>query len=252
MRLVNRIVVGAVALLLVAAAAQADPVKSERVTGGALDLVWYSGFNTNRNLEPLSLVDGDPAKPNPSGDNTVGVLTNTIADSGGIAVATIDVEGLSDYVWEGRVFTGLGDTRRGLIVRANALNATTFYYWVIESGLGQVRFRKVVSESSVFTLNATLLATTTCGQPAQNTWHRMKVIANGNTFRLFWDDCEIATVVDDPGDANGDPFLTGPVGVYNFRFDVANVPVYFDDLDLTDFATPTRNTTWGQVKARYQ
>jgi hypothetical protein len=242
---------GAVVLLLAAVTAQAAVVKSEQVTGGALDLIWYSGFNTNRNLEPLTLAAGDPALPNPSGDGTVGVLTNTIADSGGIAVAMIDTDGLNDYEWEGWVFTGEGNTRRGLIVRANALNATTFYYWVIESGLGQVRFRKVISESSVSTLNATLLATTTCGQPALNTWHRMKVIANGNTFRLFWDDCEIATVVDDPGDANGDPFLTGPVGVYNFRFDVANVPVYFDDLDLTDFATPVRSTTWGQVKALY-
>ena len=43
-----------------------------------------------------------------------------------------------------------------------------------------------------------------------------------------------------------DPLLTGFVGVYNFRFDLGNVPVYFDDLVLsTENVVPTRTTTLG-------
>jgi len=42
------------------------------------------------------------------------------------------------------------------------------------------------------------------------------------------------------------------VGVYNFRFDLGNIPFCVDDLLLDDLgATPTSRTTWGALKSRY-
>jgi hypothetical protein len=41
--------------------------------------------------------------------------------------------------------------------------------------------------------------------------------------------------------------------VYNFRFDLGQVPVYFDDLTLSGGgATPARAVSWGEMKARYR
>ena len=46
---------------------------------------------------------------------------------------------------------------------------------------------------------------------------------------------------------------TGWVGMYNFRFDLGGVPVYFDDALLSE-STPTATVrqTWGELKARYR
>ena len=50
------------------------------------------------------------------------------------------------------------------------------------------------------------------------------------------------------------PYLTGWVGLYNFRFDLGLVPVYFDGaiLSVEDGPTPAQSQTWGAVKARYR
>ena len=89
------------------------------------------------------------------------------------------------------------------------------------------------------------------GIPAANTWHHLKVTAVANTFRLWWDDTELTSggpIVD-----TNAPLLTGWVGVYNFRFDISNLTTYFDDLILTsESPTPTRNSTWGSLKALYR
>jgi hypothetical protein len=74
------------------------------------------------------------------------------------------------------------------------------------------------------------------------------VTAIGNTFRCYWDGFELT---------GGSPIVdssipTGWVGVYNFRFDLGNIPFYVDDLILDDLGvTPTVRTTWGELKSRY-
>ena len=84
--------------------------------------------------------------------------------------------------------------------------------------------------------------------PQVNTWHKMKVSATGTSFRCFFDDFELTSTP--IADAT---LAAGYVGVYNFRFDLGSVPVYFDDLVLTgDPATPARTTTWGAVKSLYR
>ena len=143
------------ALLVLAASASAAsaglidtavPVKHERVPGGALESSWLPGFGVGRTFTPLVLPAGDPAIPNPSGDNTVAVLKNNDISLGGIAACATDPLLFSDYVWEGDFFTGAGDTRRGLILRADPTNGfQTFYQFVINAGLFLIRFRKFVN-----------------------------------------------------------------------------------------------------------
>ena len=80
-----------------------------------------------------------------------------------------------------------------------------------------------------------------------NTWHHMKVVAVGNTFRCYWDGYELTTtpIVDAT-------IPTGWVGVYNFRFDIGNIPFYVDDLILDGLgATPAARASWGELKNRY-
>ena len=99
-----------------------DPtsLKEEHVTGGVLDLSWENGFGVSNNLVPLTLAPDHPAYVNPSGDHTVGVATNSMApDSGGVVLTCTDTQGATDYSWEGWIFTGDGNTRRGLVVRAD-------------------------------------------------------------------------------------------------------------------------------------
>jgi hypothetical protein len=250
MKLATGILAAALATTLVAATAGAAPYREEHVSGGVLDLAWTNGFDTSNNMQPATLDPSDPAYANPSGDHTVAVATNAVADSGGIIVTSIDSQGINDYIWEGWMFTGNGDTRRGIIVRATpAENAKNFYMLVMESGMVRIRFRKLVGQTPT-TLGDWFLNTLPPGVPQLNSWHHLKVEAAGGNFRCWWDDYELTG----PGGTIVDTELpTGNVGCYNFRFDLGGIPVLFDDLLLTDYATtPTTAKTWGAIKRLYR
>jgi len=234
-----------------ATSAQAAVVKQERVPSGVLEQTWTPGFNQPNTLNAAVLTGADPAYANPSGDHTVGFLTNASPDSGGLALACTDVNGQADYDWEGWFFTGAGDTRRGLVLRANPSNQfQDCYQFVINSGLFTIAFRKLVAgaPTTLASWTANLLPG---GVPQQNTWHHLKVSAAGNGFRCWFDGFELTggtPIVDATS-----PLLTGWVGVYNFRFDLGGVQVYWDDLTLSvGGATPAHVGTWGEIKARYR
>lgn len=247
MKLAKALLLCSASMFLLSAVASATSLKEEHVTGGVLDLVWVNGYDTGQNMQPLTLTAADPAFANPSGDHTVAVATNALPDSGGIIETLTDPLGHSDYQWEGWVFTGAGNSRRGLNVRATpANNFKSFYQFVIQSGMSQLAFRKLV-DGTPTTLVSWLTFTLPGGAPALNSWHKMGVIAEGNTFRCFWDGFEITTapIVDSDIPA-------GWVGCYNFNFSTGGIPVYFDDLILSPWgATPAASETWGQLKARY-
>ncbi len=246
----------ALLLTLALPMAAAAGVFEEHVTGGVLDLGWLNGFGVSSNLKPLTISSGHPAYPNPSGDGTVGLaLTTTTPDSGGISLTCINPGILSDYSWEAWVFTGDGNSRRGLVVRADpvtladadpANDFSTCYQFVVQSGLLQFNFRRLVN-SAPATLGTWFSNTFPGGSPQVNTWHHMKVTAVGSTFRCYWDGYELTTtpIVDAT-------IPVGWVGVYNFRFDLGNIPFYVDDLILENLGvTPTVRSTWGEVKSRY-
>jgi len=229
-------------------------VTQERVPGGALEQAWLPGFGVGRSFTPLALPAGNPAIPTPTGDNTVAVLQNNDISLGGIAACATDPLGVSDYNWEADFFTGAGDTRRGIILRADPTNGfQTFYQFVINAGLFVIRFRKFVNGAPL----ATDLASWTAnilpgGVPTQNTWHHLKVCANGNQFRCFFDGTELTSATAPIVDADA-PILTGWVGAYNFSASVGEVPVYFDNLTLSiGGPTPTRGSTWGELKKLYR
>ncbi len=251
MFLAKRVMITAALLAVLAPVAGAVVVKQERVPGGALEQTWSPGFGVGRIFVPLTLVPGDPAINTPSGDNTVAVLRNNDIGLGGIAVTATDPSGFSDYTWEGWFFTGAGNTRRGLILRADPTNGfQTFYQFVINPGLFQARFRKFVAGAPLPDLASWTLNTLPAGVPTANSWHHMKVSANANQFRCFFDGVELTVtpVVD-----VSTPILGGWVGAYNFSASTGEVPVYFDDLTLTiEGAVPTRTTTWGAVKKLYR
>jgi hypothetical protein len=238
------------ALVVAASTAVAAPVREEHVTGGVLDLVWHPGIGITNTMQPATLAPGHPAYNNPSGDHTVAVATNSMApDSGGVILTATEPAGLTDYVWEGWIFTGDGNTRRGLVVRADPSNQfQTCYQFVVQSGLFQFNFRKLVNSAP--TTLATWFATALPGGvPAPNTWHHMKVEAIGTSFRCWFDGYEFTA---------GTPIVdtsiaSGYVGCYNFRFDLGGVPVYFDDLTLwAAGATPARKVTLGTLKQTYR
>jgi hypothetical protein len=247
MKMLRRFTFTVLFLALAHTVASAAPVRQEHVTNGSLDLVWAPGFGISNNMKPLTLTPDSAAYANPSGDHTVACATNSAPDSGGIILTCTEPAGLSDYIWEGYMFTGAGNTRRGLVVRADPNNGfASCYQFVIQSGLFQLNFRKLING------NPTTLATWFAdilpgGPPTTNSWHHMKVAAVGSSFRCYWDGFELnSTPIVDTD------LATGWVGCYNFRFDLGNVPVYFDDLILDgDISTPAVRYTWGELKARY-
>lgn len=239
--------------MLTASAALAVPVVQEHVTGGTLDQNWTAGFGVSAKMVAETLLPGHPAYNNPSGDHTVGVATNSFApDSGGINCTGIDPMGNADYIWEGWIFTGDGNTRRGLFVRGDPSNPnnafTSNYQFVLEAGLFQFRFRKLIA-SAPTTLGNWFATDLPAGVVNPNTWYPMKISAIGNEFRVWFDGHEFTA---------GSPILdsdlaTGWVGVYNFRFDLGGIPLYTDDLILSvPDATPAANATWGQIKTLYR
>lgn len=251
MRLVKLVLPVLMLALALAAPAGAVTVVEEHVLGGVTQLNWLPGYDTPRTLQGLMLLPSSPAYANPSGDHTVGVLTNTVQDSGGIALAAIDPQGQADYTWEGDFFTGDGNTRRGLILRGSSGdNFKSSYQFVLYSGMAQLIFRKLQNQTPT-SLRAWIGPQIPGGIPLVNTWHHLKVEAISNQFRCWYDGVEI-TAGNPIFDTNA-PLLTGFVGVYNFRFDLGNVPVYFDDLVLsTQNVVPTRESSWGALKNLYK
>jgi hypothetical protein len=240
----------AVLATTLAGAASAGPIQ-ERVPGGVLELDWLWGYSTPNEMMPATLDPSHPAYNNPSGDHTVAVATTALVDSGGLIVTMVNTEGVDDYTWEGWMFTGNGDTRRGLLVRTSA-DGRTFYHLVIDPGLSQIKLRKFVNGVRETPDPRVWLVTVLPQLPNANEWHKLKVEAQGNTFRCWWDDYELTS------DAQGafadpNPILTGWVGCYNFWPTISHIDAYFDDLVLTkDGAVPARVTTWGGVKARWR
>lgn len=263
------ILLGITGLALAASLAQATvdpvvPVYTESVTGGSLDHVWVGGFNTpTQVLTPLTVPADSGFYNNPSGDHTVGVAINADPNFGGICFSVTDPSPyLSDYTYEGWMYTGAEDTRRGLVFRVNPTGGITQgYMFVVDAGGFTIRLRKLTSESIVRTLKQwTALDAGWAGSLPQNTWVKLKVIATGSSFRCFVTgpagEVELpgGPIVDVPA-ANEPPtpFLSGWVGVYNFRFDVGFIPVYFDDLTVSaDPSTPARTISFGALKSRYR
>jgi len=250
--LARKVSITAILFAAVVSSANAAGIKRETVPGGALEQTWLPGFGVGRSFTALTLTGADPAIPNPSGDNTVAVLQNNDINLGGIAACATDPGGFADYTWEGNFFTGAGDTRRGLILRADPTNGfQTFYQFVINAGLFQIRFRKFVNGAPVVPDLASWFATVLpAGVPAVNSWHHMRVDATANSFDCWFDGVKLnATPIVDATD----PILTGWVGAYNFSASVGEVAAYFDDLDLSCTTVPTaaRGTTWGALKKLY-
>lgn len=249
---VRTLLATAIALTLTAGAAGAVVVAEEHVPGGVPALTWLTGFNTDRKLEGLTLDVADPAyAAHPSGDHTVGAVTTAIPDSGGLVLSCTDPLGQADYEWEGWMFTGNGDARRGLIVRADySQNFQRCYMFVLYAGMAQLQFRKLTGLSPT-SLGAWITNTLPGGVPALNSWHHMKVQATANQFRVWWDGTELTAgspIID-----TTDPYLTGWVGVYAFNFSVGGITTYFDDLVLaTEQVVPAANTSWGRLKSLYR
>ncbi len=237
------------ALLVIAAPSSAAPVRSEHVTGGNLDLSWANGFGVSNKMKPLTLTASDPGFANPSGDHTVASATNSVApDSGGIILTATEPAGLSDYLWEGYFFTGEGNSRRGLVVRAEPTNGFASHYQLtIKTGLLTVEFRKFVNGAPMATLGTWLTSSLPGGIPQPNTWHSLRVQALGPVFRCFFDGNELLP----PPTPDAD-LTSGWVGVYNFRFDLGGIQALFDDLLLSPVdITPVARESWGGIKARY-
>lgn len=248
---VRTLLATAVALTLFAGTSGAVVVTEEHVPGGVPQLNWLTGFHTDRKLEGLTLTPLDLAYANPSGDHTVGALTTAIPDSGGLALSCVDPLGQADYVWEGWMNTGNGDSRRGLVVRADyPSNFSNCYVFVLYAGMGQLQFRKLAGQTPT-SLGAWLTATLPGGAPTLNSWHHMKVQASANQFRLWWDNTELTAgtpIVD-----GTNPYLTGFVGTYSFNFSVGGITTLFDDLVLsTEQVVPASTTSWGRLKALYK
>ncbi|HXS82283.1 MAG TPA: hypothetical protein VN896_06135 [Methylomirabilota bacterium] len=254
--------VSAAILLIAAFAASADaapPIfKQERVPGGVLEQYWAPGFGVGRIFTPLTLSPGDPASPNPSGDNTVAVLTNNETGLGGIAASLTDTGGQFDYSFEADFFTGGGETRRGIIVRADPSNDfQTFYQFVINAGLFQIRFRKFVNGAPVVPDLASWFTTVlpgSTGALAQNSWHHMEVRAFGNRFHCLLDGFDLTSLLSGGEIVDNDsPLLVGWVGAYNFSASIGEVPVYFDNLRVgPPLPTPVASKTWGALKKLYR
>lgn len=259
MKTAKTVILGITGLLLVGSVAFAaeSPVLYERVLGGALEHTWIGGFGTPTHiLQPLTLTPDSAGYANPSGDHTVAVATNAIPDSGGIILTVTDPGPYTtDYTWEGWMFTGQNNTRRGLLLRGDPMNDfKSSYQFVVQSGGFNIVFRRLIDQLPTTLGTWTALAAGYGGSLPLNTWVHMKVIATGASFRCFISDpagvdVELTTtpIVD------ATPLLGGWPGVYNFRFDLGNVPVYFDDLTLSaDPSTPATSTTFGALKARYR
>jgi len=235
-------------LALVVPVAQAQVVIEERVSGGSLDLIWTPGFFLTNDLEPVTLAPGDPGYPNPSGDDTVASLTNTPPEEGGLGIAVTDPAGVANYRWEGMVWMGNGDTRRGLVARAGtpAAGFTENYQFVIQPGLLTLSLRKLSGEGAE-TLAEWFTTDTQSGFPPQNSWQKMAIECLGNTLRVFWNDEELTTTPIENAE-----LPTGYVGVYNFRFDLGGVSVLYDDLVLTAIdVVDTEERSFGDLKSLY-
>lgn len=221
----------------------------ETVPGGELELEWVGGYGMPLTMEGAILESGNVGYGNPSGDNTVAVLTNHPPSMGGLGMAMTDPGDVSDYVFEAYFNTSDGSSRRGLLFRANPDNYFgSAYQFVLEPGLLQLKFRKLANHGAD-ELADWFTTTSPGGLPGENEWHHLKVEANGPNFRFWFDGYELT---------EGTPLvdtdlMTGWVGLYNFRYDIGGIPVLFDDILLSDVEPiSTVDQTWDNVKSLYR
>ena len=144
--------------------------------------------------------------------------------------------------------TGEGNSRRGLVVRADPTNGFASHYQLtIKTGLLTVEFRKFINGNPTVTLGSWLTSSLPGGIPQANSWHSLKIQAIGPAFRCFFDGNELL-----PPPTPDSDLASGWVGVYNFRFDLGGIQALFDDLLLSPIdVTPTARESWGDLKARY-
>ena len=119
---------------------------------------------------------------------------------------------------------------------------------MIQSGLFQINFRKLIDQTP--TTLGTWFANTL---PARRAGGEHLAPHEGDGQRLERSAASSTASSSPPRRSWTPNSRAAGSGVYNFRFDLGDVPVYFDDLTLSgQDPTPTHPVTWGQVKALYR
>ncbi len=225
--------------------AGAEELYAERVTGGTLDLEWFTPYEEVGGNVPvaLTLSGGEACYPNPSGDTHV-VSLSTIPMGpyqlgGSLATDAVVSDGRLD-AW---IFTGSGEARVGILFR-NSVGASYGYQFVIDSGLFQVKFRRGDGGMSPETIAFWMGGDIPGGPPPANTWHKLSIEGVGDQINLWMDDMLM------PGcPFTDDTYDSGYFGTYVF----CTVPfdLIADDIIMSEVTSPVEEMTWGAIKAMY-
>jgi hypothetical protein len=209
---------------------------TEDFANGVLQNTWYRGFEGQSNAMDVKSFSS------PSGDDWVGVLGN---DSTGNSVG-MTVSGdttWTDYYYEAQVYIETDSAfYYGLEFRCDSIGSRG-YNFVVQAnpmfGPTRIRFRRRdgISPSSIVSINDWINAQVPGGIPTQNGWNKMAVEANGNEFKLFFNDQEL------PGGPFTDTtYASGAIGTYVFGFDTAvTVHLKTDDISVNSLVTSIKN-----------
>lgn len=214
-----------VTLLILAAGAlhAQDTLYTERFSGGIVQNTWYAGF-AGDNMTAVSFPG------NPSGDGWVGDLLNDLS-GGGVGVSYTGDISWTDFYYEAQVYLTVdGAFYNGIEFRVDSTGLSSGYNFVARfnptfGSLG-IRFRDRAGASPT-SIKEWVDSEIPGGVPTVNGWHKMAVEANGNQFRLFFDDVELPG-----GPFQDNTYASGFVGAYIFDF-APPMSLNIDDVVVT-------------------
>jgi hypothetical protein len=198
-----------------------DTLYVEDFANGALQNVWYPGFNGNN-------MDVDFLSGNPSGDGWVGTLGNDLS-GGGVGQSFSGDDTWTNFYYEAWVYVPVDSgTYYGIEFRVDSVGITSGYQFLARfkqgaSDLG-LRFR-ARSGASPTTIHNWLDNDIPGGVPTTSGWHKLAVNAIGDQFWFYYDGQEL------PGNPYTDnTYSSGWIGVYIWDFMLSPIHLYIDDI----------------------
>ena len=195
-----------------------DTLYSETFANGALENVWYPGYNGNT-------MGVDFMTGNPSGDTWVGSLGNDLS-GGGVGQSYSGNSTFADFYFEAQVFIPVNEgSYHGLEFRIDSSGNTTGYQFVAKKSTQSLLFRTRDGNVPVPVVREWVSAEIPGGYPTTDSWHHMAVQADGNQFWLYFNGQEL------PGCPYTDnTFASGWIGGYIWDMFVSPIYLNIDDI----------------------
>jgi hypothetical protein len=207
-----------------------DTLFTETFKDGQLQNVWFPGFSGSSNNMQVASFPG-----NPSGDGWVGQLGNDLS-GGSVGQSFSGDINWTDFYFEAQVYLRVEAAYyQGIEFRVDSSTSSAYNFvaqFNSSFGPAKLRFRARAGVTPTV-IRDWLDAEVPGGIPTSDGWHKMAVSAQGDQFRIFFDDQELPG-----GPFTDNTFTSGFIAAYIFDVAPPDTEIlYIDDILVTGTTT---------------